>query len=86
MDNIKTFPILSYIGLLGDATEDIVEHLDKNNRKLLRYKNFNRVNMSSWLCSSKWLYFSEKGVDNEIVYKMANVMNECGGLEAILKR
>ena len=30
--------------------------------------------------------FSEKGVDNEIVYKMANVMNECGGLEAILKR
>jgi hypothetical protein len=31
-------------------------------------------------------YFSEKGVDNEIVYKMANVMNECGGLEAILKR
>ncbi|CAB3995920.1 E3 ubiquitin- ligase UBR4 [Paramuricea clavata] len=46
-------------GLLGDATEDIVEHLDKNN---------------------------QKGVDNEIVYKMANVMNECGGLEAILKR
>ena len=30
--------------------------------------------------------FSEKGVDNEIVYKMANVMSECGGLEAILKR
>ena len=34
----------------------------------------------------QWLYFLEKGIDNEIVYKMANVMNECGGLEAILKR
>ena len=32
------------------------------------------------------LYVLEKGIDNEVVYKMANVMSECGGLEAMLKR
>lgn len=36
--------------------------------------------MSTFLC------YSEEGVDDEVVYKMANVMSECGGLEAILKR
>ena len=33
------FNSLCFSGLLGDATEDIVEQLDKNNRKFLRYHN-----------------------------------------------
>ena len=41
-------------GLLGDATEDIIETLDDK---------------------------KDQEVNNEEVYRMANVMAECGGLE-----
>ena len=47
------------LGLLGDATEDMVEQLDSG---------------------------KGENVDEEEVYKMARVLSECGGLEAILSR
>ena len=46
-------------GLLGDATEDMVDQLDSG---------------------------KGENVDEEEVYKMARVLSECGGLEAILSR
>jgi len=46
-------------GLLGDATEDMVNSLDSG---------------------------KDEDVDNEEVYKMANVMSQCGGLQVMLKR
>ena len=46
-------------GLLGDATEDMVNSLDSG---------------------------SDEDVDNEEVYKMANVMSQCGGLAVMLHR
>ena len=46
-------------GLLGDATEDMVNSLDSGN---------------------------DEDVDNEEVYKMANIMSECNGLQVMLQR
>ncbi|CAL1532573.1 unnamed protein product [Lymnaea stagnalis] len=46
-------------GLLGDATEDMINSLDSG---------------------------SEDDIDKEDVYKMANVLRECGGLEVMLER
>lgn len=46
-------------GLLGDATEDMVNSLDSGN---------------------------DEDVDNEEVYKMANIMSECNGLHVMLQR
>uniref|UniRef100_A0A2C9K8S7 UBR-type domain-containing protein n=1 Tax=Biomphalaria glabrata TaxID=6526 RepID=A0A2C9K8S7_BIOGL len=46
-------------GLLGDATEDMINSLDSG---------------------------SEDDIDKEDVYRMANVLKECGGLEIMLER
>ena len=46
-------------GLLGDATEDIIESLDNG---------------------------GNQNIDEEEVYHMADVMSQCGGLEAALTR
>jgi E3 ubiquitin-protein ligase UBR4 len=46
-------------GLLGDATEDMVNSLDTG---------------------------GDEDVDNEEVYKMANIMSQCGGLRVMLQR
>ena len=46
-------------GLLGDATEDIVEQLDDG---------------------------KDKDTDDEEDYKMASIMSQCGGLDAVLAR
>lgn len=55
----SVFFIAMVTGLLGDATEDMVEQL----------------------ASGKG-----ENVDEEEVYKMAKVLSECGGLEAIFSR
>lgn len=39
-----------------------------------------------YLLTKNCYYSIEKNVDNESVYKMANVMSECDGLEALLTR
>ena len=39
-----------------------------------------------YLITKNCYYSIEKNVDNESVYKMANVMSECDGLEALLTR
>lgn len=62
-------------GLLGDATEDMVNTLDSGRGQC----EIDHSHMTL-------LAFSDDDVDQEEVYKLANVMSSCGGLTLMLQR
>lgn len=78
------------IGLLGDATEEFVETLDAGGGKgvslALSHLMSSSFSTSAPVSTGFCFVFAEDGTDDEEQYRMASVLCECGGLDAMLTR